>query len=160
MSYAGGQGSFVVSSVNSCAWTVNTYVPWILMKSPPTGIGQDTVSFEVRENFTGATRIGTITAAGQNFTIVQSANSGCAFLPSPASVGISSAGGTGWFNIVTGPSCAWSATSSPGWVTINSASVGSGTTAISYTIAPNATGVSRKGKITVGGQVFTIKQGK
>jgi len=158
--YTGWQGSFVVSAANGCGWTVTSNVPWIMVRSVSSGVGQDTVNYEVRENFTGAARSGTITAAGLNFTIVQSADSGCSFLLSPATFGISSAGGLGWFNVVTGPACGWSATSSPSWVSINSATLGIGTTAITFTIAPNATGVSRKGKISVGGQVFTIKQGK
>jgi hypothetical protein len=70
----------------------------------------------------------------------------------------SSAGGTGAFNVFSEQRCAWMAVSNVSWITIPPGNMGIGNGTINYAVAANATGLSRKGRITVGGQVFSVKQ--
>jgi C1A family cysteine protease len=69
---AGGSGSILVSTQGTCAWTAVSNVDWIAF--PPgvtvSGNGSGQVSFTVLAN-TGTQRSGTITAAGQTFTVTQ-----------------------------------------------------------------------------------------
>jgi len=45
-----------------------------------------------------------------------------------------------------------------GWITFTSGNMGIGKDTVNYAVAANQTGLSRKGRITVGGKVFTVKQ--
>ena len=71
ISGAGGGSSFnVVASDSSCVWTAVSYnTSWITITGG-SGSGSNPVSFNVAAN-TGAARSGTITAAGQTFTLNQ-----------------------------------------------------------------------------------------
>lgn len=66
----GGSGSIIVSTQDTCAWTAVNNVAWISVTSGNTGSGSGTVSFTVAANG-GNQRSGTITAAGQTFTVTQ-----------------------------------------------------------------------------------------
>jgi BACON domain-containing protein/all-beta uncharacterized protein len=158
-SESGGSGSFALSAGNGCSWTVTSNDGWITLSSPGSGIGSDTVTYEVRENFTGSPRTGTITVAGQTFTVLQDAGlPDCLYLVSPISASVSSGGGTGVLNVFCEERCAWLATTDVGWITITSSGMGIGNGTVNYSVTANATGLSRKGRITVAGQVFTVKQ--
>ena len=61
------------------------------------------------------------------------------------------------FTMTTQTGCAWTATTTDMWITVNTAS-GSGTADVSYTVQTNATGAPRTGTITAGGQAFTLTQ--
>jgi len=121
------------------------------------GAGYDT--FEVQENFTGSPRTGTLTVAGKTFTVLQDSGlPDCLYLMSPAGASVSSSGGSGIFNVFCEQRCAWVASSGVAWITIASNGMGIGNGTVNYSVAANATGTSRKGRITVAGQVFTVKQ--
>ena len=45
-----------------------------------------------------------------------------------------------------------------GWLTITANADGMGSGVVSYVVGPNASGAARKGKISVAGQTFAIKQ--
>jgi len=67
-----GNGSISVTSPVGCNWLVTSNNPWILITSSDTGIGNDVVTYTVQDNSTsGIPRAGTITVAGQTFTVVQ-----------------------------------------------------------------------------------------
>ncbi|HEY6804209.1 MAG TPA: M12 family metallo-peptidase [Pyrinomonadaceae bacterium] len=70
---AGGSNSFSVATSDTCGWSAVSNAAWITTASSGTGAG--TVSYSVASN-SGAARTGTITVAGQSFTITQSAGSG------------------------------------------------------------------------------------
>jgi len=58
------------------------------------------------------------------------------------------------------PSCAWTAVSNAGWLTITSAASGNGNGSIAFNAAPKSDGdgASRTGTLTVAGQTFTATQ--
>jgi hypothetical protein len=66
-------GSFTVSTASTCSWTAASNVSWLTTSA--SGIGSGTVNFSVAEN-TGDVRTGTISVAGQTFTVFQSAGNG------------------------------------------------------------------------------------
>lgn len=70
---AGGTGSFNVTTPGNCGWLPQSNVPWItfdyLNLFPSAGNGA--VNYTVAPNPSGLNRTGTITVAGQTFTVVQ-----------------------------------------------------------------------------------------
>ncbi len=70
---AGGNGSVNVNTSAGCAWTANSNVAWVTINSGTPGSGNGTVSYAVSAN-TGLARTGTITVAGQTFTVMQATN--------------------------------------------------------------------------------------
>ena len=113
------------------------------------------------DNLTGSPRTGIIHVGGQTFTVVQdgSAAPDCVYTVTPSFQSFPAAGGAGSFSLLTGVSCAWEAVASDSsWITITSASVGIGNATVMFTIGVNATTKARKGTITVGNQVFRVKQ--
>src|SRR5262245_37561260 len=156
---SGGVGNIALYTGSGCAWTAGSNDTWFVISSAESGSGSSTITFEVRENFTGSPRTGTISVAGQTFTVLQDAGlADCIYMVSPKSASVPSGGGTGVLNVFSEERCAWLATSDVGWLTITSSGMGIGSGTVNYSVAANTTGVSRKGRITVVGQVFTVKQ--
>jgi hypothetical protein len=66
-----GDGNTIrVTAPPECEWTVTTEVPWITLNSPIIRLGSGTVSYSVGPN-EGLWRSGTITVAGNAFTVFQ-----------------------------------------------------------------------------------------
>ncbi len=77
----GGMGVTVaVSTSAGCAWTAKSNVAWMTLISGASGSGAGTVTFSVAANTTSA-RNGTLTIAGQTFTVNQA--SGCTYSIKP-----------------------------------------------------------------------------
>ncbi len=86
----GGTGSIPVSAATGCAWTAASNVTWIAISSGNSGNGNGTVDYTVSPD-AAAQRSGTITVAGQIFTVTQagiypliSTLTGGAMPPTPA----------------------------------------------------------------------------
>jgi len=150
----GGEGSVSVATSNNCNWTAVSNAVWITLSSAASGSGNGVVGYVVRENFATSSRTGTISIAGQTFTVNQSGD--CAFSISPTRKSFASSGGTGTVNVTVSGGCNWTATSNAGWITINTGASGTGNGAVTYTVA-STTG-SRSGTMTIAGQTFTVKQ--
>ncbi|MDQ3748130.1 MAG: hypothetical protein M3367_03805, partial [Acidobacteriota bacterium] len=151
---AGGNTTVNVTSPSGCMWTATSNASWISVTNGNTGNGNGTVSLTVQAN-TGLARIGTVTIAGQIFTVTQA--SGCAYTLTPTSMSISASGGTGSFNVTSGTGCAWTAASNAPWITVTSGSSGTGNGTVSFSVQANS-GPARTGTITAGGQTFTVNQ--
>ncbi|MEO6725983.1 MAG: putative Ig domain-containing protein [Blastocatellia bacterium] len=82
----------------------------------------------------------------------------CSFGISPNTQNFPAIGGSGILAVSVSSGCAWTATSSASWITINTTS-GNGSGSVSYSVAANPTlGASRIGTITVANQSMTITQ--
>jgi hypothetical protein len=68
---AGGSGAVTVTANAGCAWTASSGAPWITLTAGAAGSGNGSVQFGVGANPTGGLRTGTITIAGQVFTVNQ-----------------------------------------------------------------------------------------
>ena len=157
----GGRGAVAVNAPTiTTQWTVTVNDNWILLTSPSAGTGSGTVAYELRENFTGHFRIGTLTIARRTYTIIQSGvpPGSCDNLIAPIGSVMSSNGGFGAVTISAGSECIWTAVSNASWITITSSASGIGNGSVNYSVANNSTGAARKGAITVAGRTFNIKQ--
>jgi hypothetical protein len=155
----GGEGVFTLTTAGDCGWIAAATVDWITL-AQTRGVGGGALSFAVRDNPTGSPRMGLIQVGGRSLTIVQdgSASGDCFFNINPAAQNFNSLGGSGSINIIVEERCAWIATPSASWITITSSNIGIGNGAVNFSVASNTTGVSRKGTITIGNQMFRIKQ--
>jgi hypothetical protein len=152
----GGSGTVNVTTATGCAWTAASNVSWITITAGNNGTGSGTVSFTVAAN-NGSPRTGTLTVAGQTFTVSQS--SACTItLPSETLPIFLATGGSGTFAVTAPNGCAWTATTTASWITINSGA-GTGNGAVSFTVSANGAGFLRTAAINVNGQSFTVTQG-
>jgi hypothetical protein len=125
-------------------------------------VGNGTVTFTVAAN-SGAARSGTLTIAGQTFTVSQAAPPPpppppCTFTIAPTSQNVTNAGGSGSVAVTASAgTCAWTATANDAWLTISGAASGTGNGTVAFTAAAN-TGPDRTGTLTIGGQTFTVLQ--
>ena len=96
---AGGGTNIQLGFPAGFAWTATSNDSWITITSGASGTGSGTVSLALDANNSGAQRDGTITIAGQNYTIVQAANSttGLSLAGSMAQI----ASGGGWETTLT-----------------------------------------------------------
>lgn len=154
---AGGTASFSILTTGGCAWTAISDTAWLTVTSAPNGTGSTTVTYSVSANSSTTSRSGTITAAGQVFTINQ-AGAACSYSISPTSQTIAAGGGSGTVAVTAPAGCTWSATSNASWISIVSQVNGSGNGGITYSAAPNNSTAARTGTLTLAGQIFTVNQ--
>ena len=152
-------GSFTVTTTANCSWTAVSNSNWLV--SSGSGTGNGTVLYTATANTTAASRTGTITAAGQTFTVTQAAPPACNLTINPTSQIVEATSGSYSFNDFVNAGCAWSASTSASW--IHPAAGGTGNGSANYTVDANAGNTSRQGTITItggsnGSQVFTVSQ--
>jgi regulation of enolase protein 1 (concanavalin A-like superfamily) len=151
---AGGGTQVSVTTGTSCTWTAVSNVSWIALSSPG-GTGNGTVVATVAANGSTAARTGTLTVAGQAFTVSQQGAS-CSFTLSASGQSFPVTGGSGSVGITGGSGCAWTAASGASWVAVTPAS-GSGSGTASYTLGAN-TGAARSATLTIAGTAYTVSQ--
>lgn len=77
----GGTGSVTVTAGAGCAWTAVSNSSFITVTSGSSGSGNGSVGYSVAANTGSASRSGTVTIAGQTFTVTQAGTGGgCAQL--------------------------------------------------------------------------------
>ena len=69
-------GTVAVTAGTGCAWTATSNAAWLTITSGASGSGNGSVGYSVAAN-TGAARSGTLTIAGQTFTVNQAAGATC-----------------------------------------------------------------------------------
>ena len=67
----GGMGSFTVQLAANCDWTAMSDRSFITLTSPSSGSGASNITYTVASHNITDSRSGTITVAGQSFTVVQ-----------------------------------------------------------------------------------------
>ena len=105
----GGTGTVAVSAGAGCAWTASSNAAWVTVTSGASGSGEGPVTFSVAANPGGA-RSGTLTIAGQMFTVTQAAAAApapppvsCTYSISSTSSSIAASGGTGTVAVSRAP---------------------------------------------------------
>lgn len=151
-----GTGAVVVYTGAGCASTAVSNVSWITVTSNASGTGNNLlVLFSVAANTGTTTRTGTLTIAGQTYTVVQPAP--CRYSISPSNANIGENGGSGSFSVSTDAGCNWTASANSSWVNVTSGQTGSGNGTVNFSVEANIGGF-RDATITVGGQKFYITQ--
>lgn len=153
---AGGNDVVSITQPAGCVWTALSNATWIRVTSAASGSGSGAVTYNVLANTASSARTGTMTIAGQAFTVTQSGT--CTITISPDSVSTAAAATTGTLTVSAGGACAWTAASNASWLTITSGGSGTGTGTVAYSVAANTTAASRTGTITAGGRIFTVTQ--
>lgn len=171
---AGGAATPVtVTAAAGCAWTAVSATPWVTLAPGSGGSGNGTVSFTVAAN-TGAARAGSITIAGQTFTVSQAGTAtppgngngqgtqgnppACTSSIAPLSQSMSASGGASApISVTTASTCPWTAVSGASWLTITAGASGTGSGTVRFTAAANV-GPQRSGTLTIAGQTFQVTQ--
>lgn len=151
---AGGSGSFTVNAGGGCAWTASANATWLSVTSGASGTGGGTVQFTAAAN-TGGARSGTITAAGQTFTVSQDA--GCNAVVAPDTLGATAAGGSQNVSVTTPAECGWTVASNASWIRIPGPPNRSGNGTVQLDIQSND-GPARSGTATIAGRTVTVNQ--
>jgi hypothetical protein len=165
----GGRSTLRLAAPPGCEWRVGGSAPWVRIDTP-SGAGAGEIELNVSRN-SGDERSAAFTVADQSFMLIQSGHqpdppptpgppsgpAACTFTIDPRLQDYGSGASTGAFRVTTASHCAWSASSSSGWIVLLSAS-GTGSGTVVYSIVPLAGGRDRSGGITVGGQTHTVIQ--
>lgn len=78
----GGSGNIQVTTVGDCTWTSSSSLDWVSITAGSSGRGNGSISYNVASNSASVARSGTITAAGQAFTVSQGGSGGtCTAMP-------------------------------------------------------------------------------
>jgi Putative binding domain, N-terminal/Viral BACON domain len=159
-SETGGEAMLNVTASGACPWTATSNANWINITSAGNGLGNGSVFYVVRDNFTASARQGTMTIAGQTVTVTQGSRLGldCQYSIAPLNQSLGSTGGSGTVMVAASELCAWQAAANVPWVTITSSPNGIGNGSVTFSVAANPGTPARKGTITIAGQVFSIKQ--
>jgi all-beta uncharacterized protein len=151
----GGSGNVSVTTTNACGWTAASNDAWITVTSGAAGTGNGTVAFTAALN-TGAARSGTMTIAGQTFTVSQ--GSGCTYHVIPTSETFPWSGGTDVVQVTArAPSCPWTAVSGDDWITVIGPASGLGNGTVTFVAAPSD-GNARTGGILIATEKFTVTE--
>ncbi|MDQ3348852.1 MAG: hypothetical protein M3545_12895, partial [Acidobacteriota bacterium] len=149
----GGSSAASVTTGAGCPWTASSAVNWISIM-PASGAGPTQVSYTVGAN-QGPPRSGTLTIAGQVFTIRQ--GSPCTWLFAPPSHSFGASGGGGNVLVIVSGACTWTASSDIGWITMTAGGSGTGNGLVQFVAAPN-TGPARTGSLTIAGERYEVIQ--
>lgn len=157
---SGGSGSFTVTTLAGCIWKAISNDSWITVGASGNISGSGTANYSVEPNTSVNPRTGTITVAGQTFTVMQAGNTGtsCTFSIAPAGKLFIQTGGAGSIAVTTSAGCNWSASTNDSWIMITSGGSGVGPGTVNYTVQNNPATSPRQGVITAAGVTFTIVQ--
>lgn len=156
----GGHSALKVVATGDCSWTATVSAPWIVLTSAPSGTGSDVIAYEVRENFNGTARQGSITVGDYTNTIVQDGNIGaaCGYAIAPVTGTFAAGGGASSIAVTAAAGCAWEAESDAEWVTITSGRLGIGNGTVTFAVEPATPGVPRNATIRVADKSYNVKQ--
>jgi hypothetical protein len=143
--------------------TAQSYANWLSLDSAPVLNGTaGTLSYSVAANNTGLTRTGTIQVGDKTFTVTQT-GAGCSYSLNSYGASFGTAGGTAdLLASASANNCTpVPGTSPPGIVQLNGLT--GPTNEVfdeNYSVAPfiSPTNAIRQALITLGGQIFTVKQ--
>jgi hypothetical protein len=152
---AGGSGTVSVATGGGCSWTAVSNHPWLTVTAGASGTGNGAVSFAAAPETTGMARTGTLSIAGQTFTVTQGA--ACTFAISPEQRSIDAAAATMDVAVTTANGCTWTASMGVPWLSVNGPGSGTGNGSVQVAAAEN-TGAARTGIATIAGRTFTVNQ--
>jgi BACON domain-containing protein/all-beta uncharacterized protein len=153
---AGGTVTVGVTGGSTCSWTSASNATWVTVAAGASGTGNGVVTLTIAAN-TAVQRDGTVTIAGQTFTVSQAAVAPCSFSISPTTQSVPAQGGSVPVQVTSASGCAWTATSGATWINVSGAGDGNGNGTVTVVVAAN-TGNARSGAVTIAGQTFTVNQ--
>jgi all-beta uncharacterized protein len=152
-------GSVSVAAGTTCAWTTRANVTWLTVTSGASVTGAGNVNYSVSANTASTSRSGTLTIAGQTFTVNQSGSSPtCTYAINPGSRNAVAAGETISVSVTAGTGCHWTASSPVSWVVVTSGASGSSNGSVNLTVSANPGTSSRTATVAIAGKSFTVTQ--
>jgi hypothetical protein len=155
---AGDSGNVTVTTGANCAWTAASNSGWIAVTSNPITVGPGTATLTIAMNPDATQRIGTMTIAGQTYTVTQAAQPGCTYTISPLTKSAVAAGETTTAAVTATAGCAWTAVSPVEWIAITGGGSGTGNGTVTMAIATNSATTQRSAAVTIAGRTFTVTQ--
>ncbi len=164
-SAAGGPATVGVIAPSGCAWTATTNNSFITITSGSSGSGNGTVHYTVAANTSTNAQVGTMTIAGETFTVTESGTSrtggGCTYsIGTKTSVTLAAKGGKGSISVkTTGTDCSWTAVSNdPSFISITKGSSGTNKGAVVLAVAANPDAIERTGTVSIADHTVTVIQ--
>lgn len=155
--YGAATAAVAVATSSGCAWTVVNNNSWIDILSGSSGSGNGTVTYALSGNPNPGTRTGVIRIGGKDFTITQTGVT-CTYSISPPEHNKCPSYTTGSVQISTQSPCPWTIANPNDWIIITSATSGTGSSKVFFTVLANASTMSRTGVVMMAGLPFTIRQ--
>jgi Putative binding domain, N-terminal/Viral BACON domain len=144
----------VTANGSDCSWTARSETEWLAVVQGSQGNGSGQVVYEAPPT-RGPTRSGELTIAGHRVTVTQ--GTGCSIGIAPTAQTVGADGGSGAISVTTDAGCPWSAQSETAWISITSATSGTGPATVAFRVGASD-GPSRTGALRIGEQVFTVRQ--
>ncbi|HMJ90789.1 MAG TPA: BACON domain-containing carbohydrate-binding protein [Candidatus Acidoferrum sp.] len=157
--YNSAPTSFDVTATPGCSWGVTNDAPWVIFTGVTSGTGNGTVNYAVLTNTTPVWRTSMVAVATDTYTLIQK-GAGCVYELSPTNTtrGHSPVSGTNFVNVInTQITCSWFVINTNNWITISNSS-GTNDGFFIYTLATNASSISRTGTVTVWNHTFLVVQ--
>jgi Putative binding domain, N-terminal/Viral BACON domain len=155
---SGGQFEVSLATGDRCPWAASVRDGWVTLASA-NGTGPRGVSYTVPPNKSTTPRETAIQIADQSVRITQAGADpdSCVSEVTPANQAVIDTGGTFELRITAAQGCVWNAAASDEWIRLT-ARGGTGSGALSYTVARNETANSRHGTIQIGRRTVSISQ--
>jgi hypothetical protein len=151
----GVSASVAINAAAGCAWTAVAQAGFITITGPGSGSGSGNAGFTVSANQSGASRTGSILAAGRTLTITQAP---CTYAVSPTTVSLPAAASTASVSVTAPPGCPWSAASQAGFITVTAVSPGHGNGTVTFALPANPRTAVRTGTLAVAGRTISVTQ--
>jgi len=155
---AGGSSNVQVAATGTnCTWTAVSNGSFVTITSTNSGLDSGTVSYTVASNTLSTARSGTMTIAGQTFTVNQSG--ACLYSLTPSIVNLPAAGSASKsVKVKTSSDCAWTAVSNDSFITITAGPNGVGNGTVRFAVPGNTNTAPLSGTMTIAGQTVTVNQ--
>lgn len=150
----GGSGTISVSTQNKMLWHARSNVEWISV-SATSGLGPGNVTYQVAPFNDVSTRQGTLTVAGNTFTVFQYGKR-----MKLDSYSVTKDYETHVIPITVNALAAttWSVTPNNSWISVVDAGNGHGGDLVTIAIAENPSYLARTGTVSIGTETFTVTQ--
>ncbi len=159
-SYNSGRGPddivVTVTTDSGCAWTATSQAPWITVTDGRAGSGNGTVRLHVEPNNTGSPRNGTVTIAGQTFSVRQEGLT-CSYSIAPTHYEAGPGPDNVRVSVTAENGCAWATTNDAPWIAVTEGRSGTGKGTVRLAVDTNPGG-ARTATLTIAGQPFTLAQ--
>ena len=152
--HQGGSGTIAVSVANKMVWQARPNVDWLSV-SPTSGAGAGSLTYRVAPYNEVATRQGTLTVAGNTFTVFQYGRR-----MKLDSYNVTKDYETHVIPITVNALAItqWSVTPNNSWISVVDAGNGHGGDLVTIAIAENPSYKSRTGTVKIGTETFTVTQ--
>ena len=158
-SSGGGSGFIDVSASSpSCAWSAIVNDNWISLTPPLSGIGSASLPYTIASYSGLSGRSGSLSVAGSTVSVNQSGVQ-CALTLSDDTAYAGAGGVSQSVSLtLTHSACPWTAVSDANWLTITSASSGTGSSSLNFSVAPLPSQGARTAHLTINGETLTVDQ--